>query len=129
MGLRFEPKNKKIGPTYGPEGSAHWVQSPKWDNGRREQDLITTGRWHEYTIVTQYNAPLSHSTMHHCHTVQYTIVTQYNASMLLAVRAWLHIGSIQRLFTFPVNWSNTIWREGEGGREGGREAEGGRDGR
>ena len=41
----------KIGPTYGPEGWAHWDQSPKWDLGG-------VSRWHEYTIVTQYNASM-----------------------------------------------------------------------
>ena len=49
--------------------------------------------------------------------LSHTIVTQYNSSMLLAVRAWLHILSI------PMQWlltcSSTIWREG------GREGEGG----
>ena len=50
--------------------------------------------------------------------------------MLLAVRAWLHIVSIRRLFIFPVHWSKTIWREGGREREGGEdEREGGEGGR
>ena len=44
---------------------------------------------------------------------------------MLAVRAWLHIVSIQGLFIFPVQVGATLFggREGreEGGREGGRE--------
>ena len=40
-------------------------------------------------------------------------------STMLAVRAWLHIVSIQRLFTFPVQVGATLFG-GRGGRERGR---------
>ena len=42
---------------------------------------------------------------------------------MLAVRTWLHIVSLQRLFTFPVQVGATLFRGRmeEGGREGRRE--------
>ena len=58
--------------------------------------------------------------------------TPLSNSTVLAVRAWLHIVSIQRLFTFPVQVGATLFggrEEGnlrEGGREEGNPREGGR---